>query len=298
MQHIKPYDLYDFSNFDVTIINKECINILLIQDPCIIFNTLLHTYISDKKSILFTKDILSHKSSMESDAFLEWLDTLHFNPFYNPLTFALDNRKRVPAGTQVLEQFDYVVPYPKIELFIKNVSLDVKINPKQTEKLLFDFSAEDAFIKPFIEKDLLLFKKSMELFELSKKHDYASLRTLIKHKPKVETFEEQNKMLHQHKYKGLVGQINANSIKGWVLHTDNEASVTLELYKNETLLCTVTANEPREDIKTLHHHPTGHCGFTITFSEEIFNKEDIIKLIVLPEHIALPLSPNVRKFLE
>lgn len=291
------HDLYNLTDVKVSSLHEECINILFIHDPYTYFNALLQDYIDHKKSILFTQDIMNNKQKMESDSFLDWLHTLNFIPFYNPQTFRLESRKRLPIAIEMLEQFDYVVPYAEIEMFLENVSLNLKIDKEKEKNLLFDFNEEQVSIKNFIGKDIKLYEKAIELWELIKKNNFIPLGTLIEHKQKPESIEDQRKKLAIHKYKGIAGQITSKSIGGWIFHTENKGYVMLELYNNDKLLCTLTADKTRDDLKKRQLHPTGKCGFEITFKNITFREGDNVEIKILPENINLPFGPNIKSFL-
>jgi len=298
LQKVKKYVLYDFPDIDISSLNEEYINILFIHDPYTYFNALLQKYVDQKKSMLFTQDILSNKDKMKSDPFLNWLHTLNFIPFYNPQTFQFDSRKRLSIAIEILEQFDYVVPYVEMEIFLDNVSLDLKPHQERENNFIFDFKEEQLLMKNFINKDIKLYERSMELWELIKKNNYNPLGELIKHNQKLESIEDQRKKLTVHKYKGIAGQITSKSIKGWVFHTENKEHVKVEVYNNSKLLCTLTADGTREDLKKRQLHPTGKCGFEITFKDTTFTEGDNLVIKVLPQKINLPLGPDIRSFLK
>jgi len=280
-------------------VKKDLLTIVFVRDPYAYFDYLLFDYLKHKRSLLFTQDIISNMKTLDNESFLKWLKTLNFIPFYNPQTSQLDARKRLDVAIENLESFDYVVPYEEIDVFLENVSLDINIYKEET-KSFFSLSTQhdNEIISTFIGNDLKLYERSLELWELVKKNNFNPLVTLIEHKQKPESIEDQKKKLTMHKYKGIAGQITSKSIKGWVFHTEKEEYVMLEVYNNDTLLCTLTADKIRQDLKKRQLHPTGKCGFEITFDKLTFREGDKVEIKILPENITLPFGPNIRSFLE
>jgi len=113
---------------------------------------------------------------LDNEAFLKWLETLNFIPFYNPQTFQLDTCKRSSVAIENLESFDYVVPYEEIDTFLENISSDITISKEEEEenKLLFalDAQRENKLVKKFIGKDIELYERSLKLWELVKTNNF------------------------------------------------------------------------------------------------------------------------------
>ena len=275
----------------------DVLNIVFIRDPYDYFDTLLFDYLTHKRSILFTQDIINRMKKLDGESFLQWFHTLNFIPFYNPQTFQLDVRKRLAVAIDNLESFDYVVPYEEIDLFLENVSLNISINKEK--KVIFspDIQKEHASLQVFIDKDLKLYERSLELWELIKQNNFKPLGTLIERKQLPESTEEIKKKLAEKKYKGAAGQITSKSIRGWVFHEEREESIMLEIYKNDEFLCVVAADQMRNDLKQRHMHPTGKCGFEVIFENPTFKEGDQVEIKILPDNITLPLGPEVKKFL-
>lgn len=160
---------------------KDLLSIVFVRDPYSYFDYLLFDYLKHKRSILFTQDIINNMKRLDGAAFIQWLETLNFIPFYNPQTFQLDVSKRSEVAIKNLEQFDYVVPYEEIDIFLKNIPLNIIIEKKEETKLLFSLSEQihypknQQIIKKFIGKDIELYKRSLELWDIVKKNNFKSL---------------------------------------------------------------------------------------------------------------------------
>jgi len=275
-------------------VKKDLLSIVFVRDPYTYFDTLLFDYLKHKRSLLFTQDIINNMKKLDDEAFLKWLDTINFIPFYNPQTFQLDISKRSLTAIENLESFDYVVPYEEIDIFLKNTSLDITIHQKEEAKLLFSLSAQgnNEEVKKFIGKDIELYERSLELWEQVKKNDFKPLRSLIDRK------RSQVKDKKIDKYKGIVGQITANSIVGWVYHKEKKSNTVLSIYNNGIFLRMLRADIMREDLKKQQIHPTGICGFEAMFNEPTFKQGDKVEIKILPDKTILPLGENVKKFLK
>ena len=278
---------------------EDLLTIAFIRDPYAYFDYLLFDYVQHKRSILFTQDIIQNITKLDNKAFLTWFDRLNFIPFYDPQTFQLDISKRSLTAIENLESFDYVVPYEEIDIFLENVSFDINIYKEEETQSLFSLSTQcdHDIISKFIAKDLKLYERSLELWALVKQNDFKPLRSLIDRKKSLGTTRTEVGSHQLENYKGIVGQITSNSIIGWVFHKDKEESVTVEIYKNDTLLSTVKADKMRADLKKREIHPTGQCGFEAIFNEATFQNGDKIEVKILPDEILLPFGKNVQAFL-
>ena len=274
-------------------VKKDLLSVVFVRDPYAYFDTLLFDYLKHKKSLLFTQDIINNMKKLEDEAFLKWLDTINFIPFYNPQTFQLDISKRSLTAIENLESFDYVVPYEEIDNFLKNIPLDISIHQKEEAKLLFSLSAQgnNEEVEKFIGKDLKLYERSLELWEQVKKNNFKPLRSLIDRK------KPQGEEKKINKYKGVVGQITSNSIAGWVYHKEKQSNMVISIYKNGIFLRMLRADIMREDLKKQQIHPTGICGFEAIFDEPTFKKGDKVEIKILPDKTILPLGKNVKDFL-
>ena len=272
---------------------KDLFTVVFVRDPYEYFDTLLFDYLKHQKSILFTQDIINNMKKLDNETFLKWLETLNFIPFYNPQTFQLDISKRSLTSIENLESFDYVVPYEETDTFLENVSSDISISKEKEHKLLFslDTQRDDELIDKFIGKDLELYERSLELWELVKKNNFKPLRSLINRK---KSQAEQQKI---NKYKGIVGKITSNSIVGWVYHKDKQSNTVISIYKNGIFLRMLKADIMREDLKKQQIHPTGQCGFEVVFDEPTFQKGDKVEIKILPDKTILPLGQDVKIFL-
>ena len=304
---VKKIEVHNFQNLTIdnaTITNhpltqakevkKDLLSVVIVRDPYVYFDTLLYDYLLHKRSLLYTDDIIKQMKKLDNNAFFQWFETLNFIPFYNPQTFQLDTCKRSSIAIEHLESFDYVVPYEEIDIFLKNISSDITIEMGKEVKLRFSLSTQknNELSEKFIGKDLELYKRSLELWELIKKNNFKPLSSLInRKKPHV----KQQKI---NKYKGVVGQITSNSIAGWVYHEEKQSNMVISIYINGIFLRMLKADIMREDLKKQQIHPTGQCGFEALFDEPTFKKGDKIEVKVLPDKTILPLGKNVKKFLE
>ena len=180
----------------------DLFSVVFVRDPYAYFDALLFDYLTHKRSLLFTQDIINNMKKFDNETFLQWFKTLNFIPFYNPQTFQLDSKKRTATALENLESFDYVVPYEEIDIFLKNVSPDITISRGKEEKLLFSFSSqrENVLTEEFIGKDMELYERSVELWELVKKNNFKPLRSLISRKKAAEKTHSAQKLEEMQKY--------------------------------------------------------------------------------------------------
>ena len=292
----KPLDQSRFED-------EKALTVLFLRDPYEYFDHLLFDYLANRKSILFTQDIINHLMELDSKSFLQWLNGLNFIPFHNPQTFQLDIRKRVPEAIETLESFDYVVPYEAVDTFLEKVLPGTGIAKNEEKEFIFSLSSlkGDSLIEQFIGKDIELYKRALELWRLVEENNYSSLNSLLERKrisqKKKEKKKEEEDLKKLQKYRGTAGKISENSIAGWVFHKEDPEKVTLEIYKNGKFLFLVKADAMREDLKKQHIHPTGECGFEVHFEEATFKKGDRVEVKILPDKITLPLGKNIIEFL-
>ena len=272
---------------------KNIMSIVFIRDPYEYFDYLLFDYLHNKRSILFTNDIVKQIKRLDSVDFLEWLDTLQFIPFYNPQTFQLDVRKRVDVAIENLERFDYVVPYEEIETFLEHVPLDINIKYKKESKKPFSLASleEDDLVKAFIGKDRTLYTKAKELWSLVKENDFKPLGELLEQKTVYIDLNEAKD------FKGVSGFINEKRIRGFAFNTESQESLTLEIYRNSELLCTTNADQLREELIEKFNLSHGKYGFQVDFDKSTFKKGDHVDIIIIPENIRLPIVGNAKEFL-
>ena len=273
---------------------KNVLSIVFVRDPYAYFDYLIYEYLKDQKSILFTQDIINHMKMLNSNDFLVWLDTLSFIPFYNPQTFQMDISKRSDVAINNLESFDYVVPFDEIDSFLENVPLTLEIDKIKEKQLLFSLSREreHALCEKFLGKDIILYKRTQELWNLIKINDFKPLKEFRK-KEKLLKEEGKSKLL----YKGTVDKIDEKNISGWVCHKKHAKSVLIEIYHNGEILKKTEATHFRPDIRDLNWHPTGYCGFKVAFEEPTFKKGDIVEIKVLPENENIILGKKVKEYL-
>lgn len=297
---IENAEITDYPLMQARSEEKDRLNIVFIRDPYAYFDYLLFDYLKHKRSILFTQDIINNITKLDNASFLQWFETLNFIPFYNPQTFQLDISKRSLSAIENLESFDYVIPYEEIDIFLENVTSNLKVIKKKEEELLFSLSSqkENKNITKFIGKDLELYERALELWEIIKTNDFKPLGKLIERKKSLESMPSETKPHEMQHYKGIAGKITSHSIIGWVYHKEKQEITEISIYKNDTFLCIVKANEIREDLKKQQIHPTGQCGFKVVFDEPTFQKGDSIEIKILPDKIILPLGKDVKQFLK
>ncbi len=278
----------------------DTLSVVFIRDPYAYFDTLLFDYLQHKRSILFTQDIINNMKKLDHTSFLQWFDTLNFIPFYNPQTFQLNISKISLIAIENLESFDYVIPYEEIDLFLENVAPHLKIIKVKENKLIFSLSSqkEKEILTKFIGKDLELYARASELWELVKKNNFKPLGSLIERKKSLDNTPSLMKPNKMKNYNGVAGKITSYSIVGWVHHKEKEEIIKISIYKNNTFLCRVKANKMREDLKKQKLHLTGICGFEVIFDELTFQKGDNIEIKILPDNIILPLGKGVKDFLK
>ncbi len=283
--------------------DRESLAVVVVRDPYDYFDSLLLEYLTTEKSILFTQDIINHMKELDGKSFFQWFDGLNFIPFQNPQTFHLDIRKRVPQALENLESFDYVVPYEAIDTFLEKVAPGIKISKRSEKRLLFSLSSlrGEELTEKYIGKDNELYRKALELWELTEESGYKTLPSLLGGKRisqrKKEEEQEKEKSKKMQLYRGVAGRISEKFIAGWVFHKEELEKVTVGIYKNGTFLCAAKADRMREDLKKQHIHPTGECGFEVRFDEATFKKGDKVEIRILPEKIPLTLGGNIKEFL-
>jgi hypothetical protein len=273
--------------------NEENMSTVFIRDPYDYFDAMLFEYLKERKSLLFTDDIIKRMETEDGIAFLKWLNTLTFLPFYNPQTFFVDARKRVDTALENLENFDYVVPYEESELFLDKVANEIQIEKESYPKLKFSIKnhKEHPLVKVFLEKDLLIYGKTLELWNKVKENDFKPLGEIIKRKTIYTALKEAIG------FKGACGNIEAKMIQGFALYKNAEKPLTLEIYNNQELIATTVADVPRPELQQQLKLSKEHCGFKIIFEEETFRKGDKVEVIIVPENIKLPIVGNAQAFL-
>jgi len=268
---------------------EDEITIVIVRDPYEYFNHALYNHIYYKMSPKLSEVTIKTLNLLDNKDFLEWFNKLNCYPLINPQTFYLDIRKNMQKCIDNLELFDYVIPYEKIDIFLKNNSSKFNIQKNTAFNLPFslDKLKDHELIEKFIGKDLQLYEKAQELWELSKSNNYKSLKVLIERK--------EDRQKH---YNGIVGLINETSIKGWVFHKEHSESIAVGIYKNNKLIAKTIADIMRLDIKEKMNHTTGLCGFEVIFDSPTFMKNDIIEVKTLIDDATLSLSENAKKFLK
>jgi hypothetical protein len=273
--------------------NSEDTSTVFIRDPYDYFDAILFEYLKERKSLLFTDDIIKHIKSEDGIAFLKWLHTLNFLPFYNPQTYFVDVRKRVDTALENLENFDYVVPYEESELFLEKVANEIQIKKETYSKLKFSIKnhKEHPLVKVFLEKDLQIYNKTLELWNQVKNNEFKSLGEIIERKT---IYKELKEAIG---YKGVCAGMQKNMIRGFAFYQDAEKPLMLEIYRNDEFLIEATADIPRSDIQQEFKLTKNNCGFQVDFKYETFKKGDKVEVIIVPENIKLPIVGNAQAFL-
>ena len=272
---------------------EDHLSAVVIRDPYDYFDFLMYDLVSKKKSILFTQDIVNQMKRKNKKEFLAWFKGLNFFPFYNPQISFLDMKKRLPEALDWLECFDYAVPYEEIDLFLENVQPNINIIKHKEKKLIFSLSEQKEEAGMFVEKDLALYDKTLELWREIKNNNF---------KPLVSAREKRENLLNREqmkdRYKGIVGKITSHSIIGWAMKKDEIECVTIAVFKNGELLHRAKADQLRKDIKEKNIHPTGKCGFHITFDHLTFMSSDKIVVKIIPDNATLEMGNNALSFLD
>lgn len=272
---------------------QDNLSIVIIRNPYDYFDFQMHNLIRGKRSILFTQDIINSMKKMKGKEFLDWFKGLNFFPFYNPQISQLDMKKRVPEALENLECFDYIIPYEEIDLFLKNAPLNINISKYEEEKLIFSLGEYKEEAKIFIEKDLVLYDKTVELWREIKDNNFKPLEEKRKARENLSKREE-----IKNRYKGVAGRITSHSIIGWAMRKDETEYVMIAIYKNGELLHETKADQVREDIKERGIHPTGRCGFHVTFDHPTFSSGDKVMVKIIPDNIILAMGSNALNFLD
>ena len=272
---------------------EDVVTLVIIRDPYAYFDYLLFDYISHKRSILFTQEIIKQMKILDNHDFLKWFSTLNFIPFYNPQTFQLDVHKRLNVATEKLKHFDYVIPYEELDIFLANIPLDISISNVNEGGISFSLASivQDELTQEFIEKDLELYNKAQELWNLIKKNNFQPLSDLLEQETIFTPINETEN------FRGGCGGMNEKMIRGFAFNLKKQTSLKLEIYKNTKLLCKTEANIPRADFQKQFNLTTDKCGFQVIFDKSIFKKGDCVDVVIVPENIRLPIVGDAKEFL-
>ncbi|WOE69444.1 hypothetical protein RZR97_10050 [Hydrogenimonas thermophila] len=215
--------------------------------------------------------IIKNISNLSKKEKIKYLKEKNFIPLYNPQTFYLDIKKRLPNAMKNLEQFDYVVPYDEIEEFSKRINLKIT-NPKKDYKSVFNDEIEE-----FIHKDTKLYKYSLTLWSMIKNNNYQSLQKILK-------------------YKGNVDNITKNFITGWAFVKDNNEPCEVELHINGKKIQTTLANKFRPDLKEKNIHPSGNCGFAFKLNNISLSYNDNLEIKIKNYNFNLKMGEKVKQY--
>lgn len=272
--------------------NRDCLSAVIIRDPYDYFDYQMYDLLSNKKSILFTQEIINKMKRERGKLFLEWFKELNFIPFHNPQLSHLDIKKRLPEALDLLECFDYVVPYEEIDLFLKNIPFDIQISKPKESKMIFSLGLHRKEADLFVAKDLILYEKTAALWKEIRDSNF---RPLLSARKKRENLF--NKKQAKDRYKGMVGRITSNSIIGWAMKKGDMTCVEISIYKDGKLLQKAKADQLRKDIREREIHPTGKCGFHITFDQPTFSSGDRVTVKILPDNVTLDMGNSALSFL-
>jgi len=306
----QPYEILNFQDIEYSnavLIEKpldqvkqfsdDMNSVVIIREPFAYFDAMLTCYLNEKKSLLFTKEIIKKMEKYDGERFLTWLDSLSFIPFYNPQSYFLDLRKRIASVKKNLEYFDYVVPYESIEEFTTHLSSGLQIRPGKEKTMRFSLAQHKGhpLVEKFIGKDIVLYEQVQALWELQRSHGYLSLKVL---KRPEETSVVSQRSISKRRIRGVVSHITSKTIVGWASVKGREKNVKVRVYRNGKYLGEAIANKMRPAIKESGKHPTGYCGFKMQFEKETFCEKDHIEVKVMPEEFVLPLGKPSQKFLK
>ncbi len=268
--------------------------VVIMRDPYEYFNSILEHYIQHEMSPSLSRETRQAISTMRDEEFLAWFSTLNYLPVINPQTFQLDLRKRIKTAEERLALFDYVVPYEKIDLFLTHIAPDIKIQKSPSSEPSFSLSAlkGSELAETFIGKDLQLYAQAQTLWNLSESNQYKSLKLLIEKK------EPKKKQKQQKLYRGVVGKISENTVRGWVFHMKQKESITVGIYRNGTLIKETKADKMRPDIQELMDHPTGKCGIHVVFETAMFKAGDTVEIKTVPDNAIIHLGKQAQAFLD
>ena len=238
-----------------------------------------------------SKEVQSMMKKLDSQSFLEWLQSLNYIPLINPQTFQLDDRKRISKALKSLETFDYVIPYEDYSLFLKELAPTITIQQEPIKHLPISISkVEDiTLVNHFIQKDIELYQKSKLLWERIQKNQYKPLRYLIKQKQYTS---------NEGPYLGAVRKIDSTSVEGWVFKQGDSKSLEIMLYRNDILLHTCTADHSRIGMQKIYKHATHKFGFHIKLDKPSFTTGDSVEVKISGTEIFISLENSAIRFLE
>jgi len=274
--------------------DKKKTSIVFIRNPYDYFDIMLTDYLNTNKSLLFTNEIRQHLLEDKGVAFLEWLDTLNFIPFYNPQTFFMDVRKREAVALENLEDFDYVKKKKKSTIFLDycQIELEIKKTPISHRTFSIYPYKEHPLVEKFLGKDMKLYEKTLTLWNLSTEKGFKPLGEVIERKIVYTPLKEANG------YKGGCGGMHAKMIRGFAFYQDAQKPLSIEIYKNNELVTCTVANIPRVELQKQFKLSSNMCGFQVHFEKAIFRPGDKIEVVIVPENIILPIVGDALRFLQ
>ncbi len=271
--------------------NRTDNKIILFHDPIKYFDKLLSLYMYEKRSLLFSEEMIIMAKEKSPNDFFLWLDDLNFMPLYNPQTFFFDDKKRVDIAKEKIAQSDYVVIEKDLKYFEKKTGIcvvyDLEMNSKLPPVSLAD--AEEKLQKQFIGKDLQLYDYVCELWEKIEMSGYKQLGEIIKRYRPIEDTDS----LH-----GVIGMMNENLIRGFVFNSGTQESLELEIYQNNMLLIKTVANKPRPEVKDKFDLKTNKCGILVKFDKPTIKPGDKIEVVIVPDNVLVPIVGSAKAFLE
>lgn len=89
---------------------------------------------------------------------------------------------------------------------------------------------------------------------------------------------------------GFIGQITPNKVSGWAMDKNSpETPLILQLVVDGEPIAQTKAGHLRKDIHDKGLHPSGHCGFTFTFKNPVYDFFSI-RVFVQETNIEIPWS--------
>jgi|GEM_PF-2754948 len=273
--------------------DETLLSTVIVRNPYDYFDAMLNDYLITKKSLLFSEEMEAQVKKLDSEAFLRWLEGLHFLPFYNPQIYYLDAKKRLQEATDNLQNFEYVVPYEEVDAFVSHTGIPLKI--ASAKKSAYPFRMRDvrdeSLVEKYIGKDKRLYEEVMRLWREIETHDYRPLAQVMHRMPPMIP-------LHQAEgYRGGCGGMNAKMVRGFAFKLGRAEPLEVAIYRNKELLVRTKADTPREELQKKFALPSNRCGILVNFEEETIFPGDRIDILIMPEGIKLPISGQAEKYL-
>lgn len=86
------------------------------------------------------------------------------------------------------------------------------------------------------------------------------------------------------RYRGSIDKITSRRMHGWAADlVEPQRPLTIEIRIGDIVLATVKADDERPDVAAAGHHPTGACGFNVTFEWELSERDMAAVRLHVPE---------------